>query len=467
MIDEITDPNCIVKAFEKSSITIIKDKNNKFYFRGTDVAKALGIANIRSSIQNFTDKEKGVRKVDTLGGPQDIIFLSSHGIYRLLYSSKKKIAEEFREWVGDILDDLIFNQGNELKLQLDKFHLELEEKNKLLQLKDEQINIGSVQLIQNCQQILLDSYNKKCIVYLIKITNTLFKFGNTDDIVKRFSDHRREINENIQLIFCIESKNNTLLEQKLKDFLKTTDYRKTLKIKKKNQTELIEINNITIIENQLKKLNKDVDDNLEILKVQENILALQLRLAEIENKELITETGNLEEDLLKMNETIQKIREKKRKVYLKVRRQNPEVKERERLLERERYKILSQTEEYKAKHKVYKHKYYEKNKEELKIKSSTRRKQKSKTVIANNPEEKEKFMNWCKQHIILNENKEEILQWTETFKNYLVTNDRIGGIYKKYMEEFIKNTFPNMNHKYTQFCVKQKSIYGWKNIKYI
>ena len=81
--DEIIDPNCIIKAFETNSITIIKDINNKIYFRGTDVAKTLGITNIRSSIQNFTDKEKGVRKVDTLGGPQDIIFLSSHGIYRL------------------------------------------------------------------------------------------------------------------------------------------------------------------------------------------------------------------------------------------------------------------------------------------------------------------------------------------------------------------------------------------------
>lgn len=136
MSDEIIDPKCIVKAFEKNSITIIKDENNKIYFRGTDVAKTLGITNIRSSIQNFTDREKGVRKVDTLGGPQDIIFLSSHGIYRLLYSSKKKIAEGFREWAGNILDDIIFNESKELKRQLeekDKLHkIELKEKEQLL-----------------------------------------------------------------------------------------------------------------------------------------------------------------------------------------------------------------------------------------------------------------------------------------------------------------------------------------------
>ena len=70
--------------------------------------------------------------MDALGGPQDIIFLSSHGVYRLLYSSKKKIAERFREWVGDILDDIIFNESTELKRQL-------QEQKALLLEKDETI----------------------------------------------------------------------------------------------------------------------------------------------------------------------------------------------------------------------------------------------------------------------------------------------------------------------------------------
>jgi prophage antirepressor-like protein len=42
----------------------------------------------------------------------------------LLYSSKKKIAENFREWVGDILDDIIFNQSKELQNQLENQKLQ-------------------------------------------------------------------------------------------------------------------------------------------------------------------------------------------------------------------------------------------------------------------------------------------------------------------------------------------------------
>jgi prophage antirepressor-like protein len=214
MESEITDPNCIVKAFQNNNISIIKDEDNKYYFRGSDVAKALEITNIRSSIQNFTSKEKGVRKVDTLGGPQDIIFLSSHGVYRILYSSKKKIAERFREWVGDILDDIIFNESIELKKQLEEQKLLLE--NKDLENK------------RKVEMTLKDSFDKRCLVYLIKITinnEIIYKFGYTHDIKTRLRTHKNQIGEDIELVYCIESKDNKMLERLLKDYLEQYKFR--------------------------------------------------------------------------------------------------------------------------------------------------------------------------------------------------------------------------------------------------
>jgi len=44
----------------------------------------------------------------------------------VLYNSKKEIAKKFRKWAGNILDDIIFNEAQGLKLQL-------EEKEKQLQ----------------------------------------------------------------------------------------------------------------------------------------------------------------------------------------------------------------------------------------------------------------------------------------------------------------------------------------------
>ena len=70
--------------------------NNKksYWFKAADVAKILNLTNIRVSIQNYDDSEKGVRKAYTPGGNQEIMYLSSQGIYRLLYSSKKEIAKQ-------------------------------------------------------------------------------------------------------------------------------------------------------------------------------------------------------------------------------------------------------------------------------------------------------------------------------------------------------------------------------------
>jgi hypothetical protein len=69
--DSKENPNCIVKAFENNPISILHEEiNNKkeYYFKATDIAKVLCISQIRSSIQNFDDDEKVVRKVDDLRG---------------------------------------------------------------------------------------------------------------------------------------------------------------------------------------------------------------------------------------------------------------------------------------------------------------------------------------------------------------------------------------------------------------
>jgi prophage antirepressor-like protein len=137
MNEEIkTDNNCIVKAFENNPIAILnEDINNKkvYYFKASDIGKVLGILNIRQSIQNYDDDERVVRKVyDPYGTLQDTIFLSSQGVYRLLYNSKKEIAKKFRKWAGNILDDIIFNESIELRKQLEDQQKLLEEKEQLL-----------------------------------------------------------------------------------------------------------------------------------------------------------------------------------------------------------------------------------------------------------------------------------------------------------------------------------------------
>lgn len=131
----IESANCIAKAFENHKVFIFNEEiNNKqqYYFRASDVGDIIGIVNIRSSTQNFTEKERCVHEVDTKSGKKEVIFLTSRGVYRLIYASKKEIAEKFRDWVGDILDDIIFNDSQELKNKIKqleyKHKLELDKK---------------------------------------------------------------------------------------------------------------------------------------------------------------------------------------------------------------------------------------------------------------------------------------------------------------------------------------------------
>jgi prophage antirepressor-like protein len=139
MLEEIkTDNNCIVKAFENNPISILEeDLDNKrvYYFKASDIGKALNLSNIRVSIQNYDEDEQVVRKAyDLRGCEQDTIFLTSRGVYRLLYNSKKEVAKKFRKWASDILDDIIFNQSNELQRQLK----ERENKLQLLEIQNKE-----------------------------------------------------------------------------------------------------------------------------------------------------------------------------------------------------------------------------------------------------------------------------------------------------------------------------------------
>lgn len=148
-----------------SNITILDETNGdtpKYLFRATDVAKALGILNMYRSIQNFVSpKEKLMRKYNTNGGLQDIVFLTSKGVYRLLYISRKPIAEKFRDWVSDILDDIVFNQARKLRVQLEHY---IEKNAKLEHHNKELCNTLQKEMLQK-EIAFTQCFNKRPVVY--------------------------------------------------------------------------------------------------------------------------------------------------------------------------------------------------------------------------------------------------------------------------------------------------------------
>ena len=89
--------------------TITKD--NKTYFAGSDVAKALGYAIPHKAVQTHC---KGVLKwnIPTSSGNQDVLFITEGDIYRLIMKSKLPSAEKFEKWVmEEVLPSIRKNGG--------------------------------------------------------------------------------------------------------------------------------------------------------------------------------------------------------------------------------------------------------------------------------------------------------------------------------------------------------------------
>ncbi len=133
---------------------------------------------------------------------------------------------------------------------------------------------------------LLTNFNFKNILYLIKISNDIVKFGFTCDINRRLKEHKSQIANDISLEFCIESLYNIELEKKLKlqlnnstnlmqlisDKLKSRIF--TQVYNEKSQTELIKLDSeftMSKLQDTIVELNESINKN-DVIRIQNSII---------------------------------------------------------------------------------------------------------------------------------------------------------------------------------------------------
>lgn len=97
--------------------------NGEWWAVAKDVCDALSIKNSRYALRTI----KGVVKYDTLtkGGEQQLNIICEKDIYRLVFKSRKTEAEQFQDWVYQMLKDLRVAtglEGFEIFRMLDKEH---------------------------------------------------------------------------------------------------------------------------------------------------------------------------------------------------------------------------------------------------------------------------------------------------------------------------------------------------------
>ena len=96
----------ITKIFENKQVRI-QGTYEKPLFCASDVGDIIDIKNVRQVIDEFEDYEREVCNTYTLGGNQNMIFLTEAGLYHILCITRKPIGKQFRKWIfNEVLPEI-------------------------------------------------------------------------------------------------------------------------------------------------------------------------------------------------------------------------------------------------------------------------------------------------------------------------------------------------------------------------
>ena len=210
----------IVKAFNTNDLhteIVIKGTVNDPLFRASDIGVVLEISNIRTSIMDFDESEKVVHSMNTLGGTQEVTFLTEKGLYKVLFRSRKPIAQKFQNWVCDVIKEIRVTGIYNMQKEIDKKQEELEQtKDEMASLEDTKKKEYETKLekekVLEREKILLKEYDTACsVVYVIKVKTLehvgkyIIKIGESRrGISGRYNEHKSKYEECVLLdCFCV------------------------------------------------------------------------------------------------------------------------------------------------------------------------------------------------------------------------------------------------------------------------
>lgn len=193
----------IVKAFNANDLhteIVIKGTTDVPLFRASDIGTVLEMSNIRATIIDFDESEKVVHKTPTLGGLQEVTFLTEKGLYKVLFRSRKPIAKKFQDWVFEVIKEIRLNGMYDLKKEIEK------KNNEMQQLEDNHKQDIEQQKIAEREKVLLKEYASiGSIVYVIRVKTMddgkyIVKIGESrKGITGRYTEHKKNYEECVLL----------------------------------------------------------------------------------------------------------------------------------------------------------------------------------------------------------------------------------------------------------------------------
>ena len=87
-----------VFSFQDKQVRVVME-NGEPWWVAKDICGVLELGNVSQAVERLDNDEKGICKVDTPGGMQDMTVINESGIYALILRSNKPEAEKFRKWI--------------------------------------------------------------------------------------------------------------------------------------------------------------------------------------------------------------------------------------------------------------------------------------------------------------------------------------------------------------------------------
>ena len=211
----------IIKAFNANDLhteIVIKGTLDDPLFRASDVGVILDISNIRMSITDYDESEKrAVSTTDSTGRMQEVTFLTEKGLYKVLFRSRKPIAQKFQNWVCEVIKEIRVTGIYNMQKEIDKKQEELEQtKDEMASLEDTKKKEYETKLekekVLEREKILLKEYDTACsVVYVIKVKTLehvgkyVIKIGESRrGISGRYNEHKSKYEECVLLdCFCV------------------------------------------------------------------------------------------------------------------------------------------------------------------------------------------------------------------------------------------------------------------------
>ena len=303
----------IVKAFNSNSLhteIVIRGTHEEPLFRASDIGVVLDIANIRTSIQYFDDTERHVHTLDTSTGPKHVTFLTEKGLYKVLFKSRKPIAEKFQNWVCEVIKELRLKGTYELKQQLEQAKVEIlqvEDKSK----KEYDLQLAKEKILEREKVLLKEFETIGAIFYIIKVKSFengqyIVKVGESRvGILARYKEHKSKHAECL-LLDCF-------LVNRSKDFetfIKDHDHIRPSKVtdlpSHEKDLELFLIGKNLSYKTLLSTVNKNIkyfnDNNNEVKKLELELEILKTK----QNSNIVSDevSNDLLKNLLDMNKLL-------------------------------------------------------------------------------------------------------------------------------------------------------------------